>query len=70
MKRYFTVDETVTIQYELRTTDEQEKEIDEKFEGSYQKWLEAQTPQNLFENACHNQIFDYVETFMSTISEG
>jgi len=67
MKRYFSVVEEVRIEYEMRTTDEQDIEIDKL--GSYQKWLENRDLGYIFNQSAHNQILDYIYTDKETILE-
>ena len=72
MKRYFSVVETVRIEYEIQTTEEQDKEIEKM---GYQKWLESLSFSeleslsfsDLFNNSNFNQILDYIETERDSI---
>ena len=65
MKRYFIVVEEVRIEYEHRTTDEQDKEIDEKFNGNYEEWLKSKTVADIWDSKNtpeHHQIYEYINT--------
>jgi len=66
MKRYFSVVEEVRIQYEIRTTEEMEKDIEIL---GYQKWLENRDLGYIFNQSMHNQILDYIHTDKETILE-
>ena len=59
MKRYFSVVETIRIEYKMQTTEEQDKEIEKM---GYQKWLESLSFFDLFNNSSFNQILDYIKT--------
>jgi len=70
MKRYFTVKEEVVIQYEHRTSYAQDKEIEEKFDGDYQKWLKSKKTTDVWNGINppeHNQIIDYMNIDWNTV---
>jgi len=64
MKRYFSVVETVRIEYEMQTTEEQDKEI-EKI--GYQKWLESLSFSDLFNNSNFYWLLKYIRTERDSI---
>ena len=64
MKRYFSVVETVRIEYEMKTTEEQDKEI-EKI--GYQKWLESLSFSDLFNNSNFYWLLEYIRTERDSI---
>ena len=64
MKRYFSVVETVRIEYEMQTTEEQDKEI-EKI--GYQKWLESLSFSDLFNNSNFYWLLEYIRTERDSI---
>jgi hypothetical protein len=68
MKRYFSVVELVRIEYEHRTTDEQDDEIDKA--GGYEAWLKSKSAVEIFRLGNvpeHNSIIDYLETEWDTV---
>jgi len=59
MKRYFSAIETVRIEYEIETTEEQDKEIERI---GYQKWLKSLSFPDLFNNSNFYRLLDYIRT--------
>ena len=64
MKRYFSVVETVRIEYEMQTTEEQDKEIEKM---GYQKWLESLSFSDLFNNSNFYRLLEYIRTERDSI---
>ena len=64
MKRYFSVVETIRIEYEMQTTEEQDKEIEKM---GYQKWLESLSFPDLFNNSNFYRLLEYIRTERDSI---
>lgn len=70
MKRYFTVVEEVRIEYEHRTTPEEDAEIETKFNGNYENWLKSKTNVEIWGAQVppeHHQIINYINMAWSTV---
>ena len=72
MKRRFSVVETVRIEYEYITTDEQDALIDKYHGSSFRRYIEDVGVSSLWEGQNvpeHNQILDYLNTDYETFCE-
>lgn len=66
MKRRFSIVEECRNEYEIRTTDEQDENIDKV---GFQNWLENVPLHKLFEASDYHSVMDYLNSDQRTICE-